>query len=258
MREGDFRVRGKEISRIEGLSDAVFGFAITLLAISLEVPKTSAEVLHALRGIGAFAVTFLILFNMWRMQYTFFRRYGLEDKKVVILTGVLLFVLLVFIYPLKFMMTVMSERVMDLAGFPDSALGRATVLTKHDFPIILGAFGLGMAAVFGAFNAMYRHAYGLRDALQLDAVERFDTLEQIRATAIVIGMGLGIGALYLLAVSIPSAAKAFENAGAAIVVVSGVATVRLRRTRSSRRAAVRAALHADQVDGADRAEAAHA
>lgn len=257
MREGDFRVRGKEISRIEGLSDAVFGFAITLLAISLEVPKTSAEVLHALRGIGAFAVTFLILFNMWRMQYTFFRRYGLEDKKVVILTGVLLFVLLVFIYPLKFMMTVMSERVMDLAGFPDSALGRA-VLTKHDFPIILGAFGLGMAAVFGAFNAMYRHAYGLRDALQLDAVERFDTLEQIRATAIVIGMGLGIGALYLLAGSIPSAANAFENAGAAIVIVGGAATVRLRRTRSSRRAAVRAAAHADQVDRADHAEAAHA
>ena len=37
--EGNFRWRGKEISRIEGLSDAVFGFAITLLVVSLEVPK---------------------------------------------------------------------------------------------------------------------------------------------------------------------------------------------------------------------------
>lgn len=35
MREGDFRIRGKEISRVEGLSDAVFGFAITLLALSV-------------------------------------------------------------------------------------------------------------------------------------------------------------------------------------------------------------------------------
>ena len=65
MRDGDFRVRGKEISRIEGLSDAVFGFAITLLAISLEVPKKSHEVLHALRGVLAFGVTFLMLFNLW-------------------------------------------------------------------------------------------------------------------------------------------------------------------------------------------------
>ena len=165
MREGDFRVRGKDISRVEGLSDAVFGFAITLLAISLEVPKTSGEVLHAMRGLGAFAVTFLLLFNMWRMQYTFFRRYGLDDKKVVMLTGALLFVLLVFVYPLKFMMTVMSEKAMAVAGFPDPAFERAKVLPAHDFAIMIGAFGLGLAAVFGVFNAMYRHAHGMRDTL---------------------------------------------------------------------------------------------
>ena len=58
MRDGDFRVRGKEISRVEGLSDAVFGFSITLLVVSLEVPRTAAEVLHAMRGFLAFAITF--------------------------------------------------------------------------------------------------------------------------------------------------------------------------------------------------------
>ncbi len=34
-----FRLRGLEVSRIEALSDAVFGFAITLLVVSLEVPR---------------------------------------------------------------------------------------------------------------------------------------------------------------------------------------------------------------------------
>ena len=65
MRNGDFRIRGKEISRVEGLSDAVFGFAITLLVVSLEVPKTSGEVLHAMRGFFAFAITFSLLFLVW-------------------------------------------------------------------------------------------------------------------------------------------------------------------------------------------------
>src|SRR5437899_4162149 len=91
-----FRWRSHEVSRVEGLSDAVFGFAITLLIVSLEVPKTSSEVLHAMRGFFAFALTFSILFSVWRLQFTFFRRYGLEDNKTVRLTGVLLFVILFF------------------------------------------------------------------------------------------------------------------------------------------------------------------
>ena len=251
MRDGDFRVRGKDISRVEGLSDAVFGFAITLLAISLEVPKTSGEVLHAMRGLGAFAVTFLLLFNMWRMQYTFFRRYGLDDKKVVMLTGALLFVLLLFVYPLKFIMGVMNEKLLTIVGFPDPTFDRAAVLTRHDFPVLLAAFGLGLAAVFGVFNALYRHAYSLRDSLELDAIERFDTLEQLRASAVVIGLGIAIGVLYLLASAMPSAANAFENAAAAIVIVCAVLIVRQRRNQSTRREALRRdALRREHADPA--------
>ena len=47
---------GREVSRIEGFSDAVFGFALTLLVVSLEVPdnfdglKEIAARLRAVRG----------------------------------------------------------------------------------------------------------------------------------------------------------------------------------------------------------------
>ena len=236
MREGDFRIRGREISRVEGLSDAVFGFAIALLAISLEVPKTSAEVLHALRGVGAFAITFLLLFNLWRAQYTFFRRYGIEDTKVVMLTGMLLFVLLIFVYPLKFIMATMTEKLLGVVGFPDPNFHRANVLPDRDIPLLFGAFGLGFAGVFAVFNAMYRHAYSLRDTLHLDAVERFDTLERLRVTAVLIGLGLGIGISYLASAAIPSAATAFDYCATAIMIVSALAVVRLRKTRNTRRA----------------------
>lgn len=238
MREGDFRVRGREISRVEGLSDAVFGFAITLLAISLEVPKTSGEVLHALRGVGAFAITFLLLFSLWRSQYTFFRRYGIEDNKVVMLTGALLFVLLVFVYPLKFIMATMTDKLLGVVGFPDPNFHRATVLPDHDIPLLFGVFGLGFAGVFGVFNAMYRHAYSLRDRLQLDAIECFDTLEQLRVTAVLVGLGAGLGVSYLFAAAIPSASAAFDDCATAIMIVGVVAVARLRRTRNRRRAAV--------------------
>src|SRR4051794_21568192 len=38
--EPGFRWRAAGIARIEGLSDAVFAFAVTLLVVSLEVPRT--------------------------------------------------------------------------------------------------------------------------------------------------------------------------------------------------------------------------
>ena len=77
-RSGKFRWRGQEISRIEGLSDAVFAFAITLLVVSLEVPKTFDELAETMHGFGAFLISFMLLFAVWFNQYKFFRRYGLQ------------------------------------------------------------------------------------------------------------------------------------------------------------------------------------
>jgi uncharacterized membrane protein len=239
MRDGDFRVRGKDISRVEGLSDAVFGFAITLLAISLEVPKTSVEVLHALRGAGAFAVTFLMLFGMWRTQFMFFRRYGLEDKKVVWLTGVLLFVLLVFIYPLKFIMSVMFQALLAKSPFGDPQFHRSLVLPDSDIAPLYMAFGFGFAAVFGVFSLMYRHAYSLRETLQLDEVEIFDTLEVINSTTKVCFVGLALGVSYLVAMLLPTYERQAQNVGAVVVVIAMFFVFRQRRSHKKRRRAVR-------------------
>src|SRR6476646_9438369 len=102
-----FRWRSHEVTRVEGFSDAVFGFAITLLIVSLEVPKTSTELFATMRGFGAFLVTFFILSAIWYAQYLFFRRYGLVDRLTVILNLALLFTVLFFVYPLKFLFNTM-------------------------------------------------------------------------------------------------------------------------------------------------------
>src|SRR5207237_7179573 len=101
------RSRSHEVSRTEGLSDAVFGFAITLLVVSLEVPKTYGELMQTMRGFGAFAISFTLLFIVWYNQYKFFRRYGLQDDLTMLLNGVLLFVVIFYVYPLKFVFTLL-------------------------------------------------------------------------------------------------------------------------------------------------------
>ncbi len=63
-----FRNRGEDISRLEGFSDTAFGFAITLLVVSLAAPTRFAELLQLMRGLSAFAVTFFLVATIWYSQ----------------------------------------------------------------------------------------------------------------------------------------------------------------------------------------------
>lgn len=70
----EFRWRSDKVTRLEGFSDAVFAFAMTLLVLSLEVPKTFDELMQAMRGFAAFAICFVFLVGIWYSHYTLFRR----------------------------------------------------------------------------------------------------------------------------------------------------------------------------------------
>src|SRR5436853_5038549 len=106
----DFRWRGGETARIEGLSDAVFAFAVTLLVVSLEVPKTFNELAVLMRGFISFAICFGLLIQVWYEQFLFFRRYNLQDKGTLWLNAFLLFVVLFYVYPLKFLFSFLVNR----------------------------------------------------------------------------------------------------------------------------------------------------
>jgi uncharacterized membrane protein len=181
-----FRWRSHEISRIEGLSDAVFGFAVTLLVVSLEVPKTFNELMQAMRGFGAFAICFTLLIVVWFNQYKFFRRYGLQDTKTVVLNLVLLFVVLFYVYPLKFVFTFLVSQFTgnsNAVRLPNGAV-EPMVENGGQVATLMIIFGLGYLAVSALFVLLYRHAYQTRERLQLNELEVFDTRADIRENAL--------------------------------------------------------------------------
>ena len=186
-----FRWRSHEVSRTEGLSDAVFGFAITLLVVSLEVPKTYGELMQTMRGFGAFAISFTLLFIVWYNQYKFFRRYGLQDNLTMVLNGVLLFVILFYVYPLKFVFTLLVNGF--TGGRGEIALPNGTVehMVENSDQIakLMVIFGAGYVAVFGVFVLLYWHAYRQRAALDLNELEVFDTRVDVQECALNVAIG---------------------------------------------------------------------
>ena len=150
-----FRWRSHEISRIEGLSDAVFAFAVTLLVVSLEVPKTFDELVFAMRGFGAFAICFALLFIVWFNQYKFFRRYGLQDALTVCLNGALLFVVLFYVYPLRFLFSCFVNQLMGGHGEVRLANGNAvSMVAPAQLSSLMMVFGVGYVAVFAVFMGL--------------------------------------------------------------------------------------------------------
>ena len=199
----EFRWRSREISRLEGLSDAVFGFAITLLIVSLEVPKTSTELLETMRGFAAFGVTFTLLYILWYRQFTFFRRYGLEDPPTVALNGAFLFVILFFVFPLKFILGALMDRLLGggkTIRLPNGAVER--IIAPGHMSWLLAIYGLGFTAVSLIFTLLYAHAYRKREELALNELEVFDTRRTLEANlhtfvigSLIVGMAWVTGAV---------------------------------------------------------------
>lgn len=177
-----FRWRGDEISRVEGFSDAVFAFSITLLIVSLEVPRTFDQLMVTMRGFLPFAVSFMLLISVWYDHYVFFRRYGLQDAHTISLNSALLFVVLFYVYPLKFLFTVTFD------AFVTGGEGR-NAIENSQLPALMAIFSAGFTAVFLLFGLMFLHAYRKRDELDLNELERFDTRESIVASFIKAGCG---------------------------------------------------------------------
>jgi uncharacterized membrane protein len=177
-----FRWRGGDITRLEAFSDVVFGFALTLLVVSLEVPHSYAELMAVMRGFIPFAVCFAQLVMIWRTHYGFSRRYGLQDGYTVFLTMVLLFLVLLYVYPLKFVFTLVFSQITGADRGPDIGLHEASVLMR--------IYAIGFASVFMIFILLFTHAYRLRSKLGLSDVEALETRISIQASAVLSGVGL--------------------------------------------------------------------
>jgi hypothetical protein len=164
--ERRFVWRGREPTRVEALSDMVFAFALTMLVMSCDPPASFGELRDQLWGFPGFAVAFALLLLIWHSHYLFFRRFALADGWTTALNAALLFLIVFFIYPLKFLVTMLSHFIRQV--LTGQAAPSFTLLEARDALMMLSA---GYGALFLVFALLYAHALRRAGPLALDADE---------------------------------------------------------------------------------------
>jgi hypothetical protein len=165
---GGYRMRGEAMTRIEVFSDAAFAFAVTMLVISLSaIPRNYAELVVAMKGVPAFAASFAVIMVLWVSHRRWSRRFGLDDGISTFLTLALVFIILVYVYPLKLMMNILFF-AMSGGWFPSNFELSGTAEVAG----LVVLYGVGFCAVAVIQLGLYVRASGQASELCLSRLER--------------------------------------------------------------------------------------
>ena len=134
--------RENDITRVEAFSDAMIAFAATLLVVSLDAPRNYDELVNNLYGFLPFGLSFAALFFIWIVHTTLFRRYPLADKPSILINGLLLFTVLFYVYPLKFLFTAFFSFFMPI-------LGVRLRIHPAQLGTIFAIYGAGFVIIYG-------------------------------------------------------------------------------------------------------------
>jgi|SRR6056297_1315024 len=195
-----FRYRGLKSSRLETLTDTIFGFAITLLIISSEVPKNYVELQASMYGFLGFIFCTLLIMTIWNSHKTYFIRYGLQDTRTYVLNTILVFVLLFYIYPLKYLFSYIGTAIyvkIKLA-FGDTSQGLQLAIQRlkeanldvEQWSDILLRFSLALAVIYSLFILLHLNAFSKKKALKLNHKERYLVKTSIQEYGIFLGITL--------------------------------------------------------------------
>jgi uncharacterized membrane protein len=177
-RPDGFFERGHQVTRLESFVDASFAFAVTLLVISVnELPDNPESLVTALKRIPAFAGSFAAIAMFWYQHNVWSRRFGLDDTRSIVLSLVLVFMVLVYVYPLRILFAAFFAWISS-GFFPSDFRIRSLDDLKTMFSVYALAFGsLGIVMAAHDMNALR-----LRAKIGLDALEEILLQREVLAS----------------------------------------------------------------------------
>lgn len=194
--EGGYKIRGESMTRIEVFSDAAFAFAVTMLVISLStIPQNYHELLTALQRIPSFAASFAVMMLIWITHRRWSQRFGLDDGISTFLTLALIFVVLVYVYPLKLIMDLMFY-AFSQRWFPADF----QVSSTAEVAVLLAIFSVGFFLIAVIHFGLYLRAASKAEELCLSELEQLLIRKEILIWVVqaILGLIVALIALFFM------------------------------------------------------------
>lgn len=194
--ENQFRLRGLEVTRLDTFVDAAFAFVLTLLVISFDdIPSDYPEMLAAVQQIPGFAASFAVLMMFWRQHRTWSRRYGIENSHTIFYSLTLIFVVLVYVYPLRMIFEGLFANI--TGGYLSTSY---QINSYQEIRMIFVFYSVGFLSMSLLIALLYRAAKSSSVALNLNHIELRKTNIEMQVWMIATCFGL---LSIVLALSLP-------------------------------------------------------
>ncbi|MEO6173432.1 MAG: TMEM175 family protein, partial [Arenimonas sp.] len=153
--------RGDKVTRLEAFVDAAFAFAVTLLVISGDqIPSSVSMLIDALKQVPSYAASFALIMQIWLSHADWSRRFGLDDIVSDRLSLLLVFVLLIFVYPLKMVFASFFALISN-----DFLPSHFVISQWSQVPILFQTFAIGYGSMAMVMCLLFARAVKLAPGL---------------------------------------------------------------------------------------------
>ncbi|MGO3183901.1 MAG: TMEM175 family protein [Aequorivita sp.] len=183
--------RGSSPSRMDNLTDAVFGIAITLLIFNLANPNSFTDLLSFTKTLPAFLLSISFLMIIWKEHLRFSEIYTLNSNGFIYLNTLFIALVIFYVYPLRFLSLYLTS------VFFKADVG--LIIEKSQMPYLMIYYGFIAFALNFVLFLFYYKAYRIREKLNLRAFEIFYTKSQMTKLVIMFTIPLiSIGTIAIL------------------------------------------------------------
>jgi len=177
--QNDIKFKEEYSSRMVGLSDGVF-------------PTDFDELMAFVHDVPPFGICIIFIYWIWNEQNRVFQYYNIFDGKMNFLNMLLLFFVLVYVYPLKFLMKWIFKYFGSVfqGTFREDFGELNAMIPMEKVPLLMVIYSIGFICIFGCLYLMHRHGLSKSDELNLTPIQLLNsnTLKKQLSHTVLIGI----------------------------------------------------------------------